>query len=72
MRKKQRADASARSDTQHTCEHEWQTFRESLVPERTGRQLSKSDGFKGRGAHFVVRGCPKCRLKRRVQLVVTF
>lgn len=56
--------------TANICDHDWKPFSESIVPERTERQQKHSKGFSGRGAYFVVRGCPKCRQKRRTQLVV--
>lgn len=65
-----RAEATVGQAKASTCDHAWQRYVESIVPERTERQRRHSNGFAGRSAYFVVRGCPKCRQKRRVQLVV--
>lgn len=65
-----RAEALAGQSRADTCDHEWQRYVESIVPERSERQRRHSTSFGGRSAYFVVRGCPKCRQKRRVQLVV--
>ncbi|MBB0998564.1 hypothetical protein G6024_15985 [Dietzia maris] len=43
------------------CDHAWQIFRETI--------RSDNDNFHGT-AHYRVKACPKCRTKKRLELVV--
>lgn len=43
------------------CDHTWQIFRETI--------RSDNDNFQG-AAHYIVKACPKCRTKKRIELVV--
>ncbi|GAA1053924.1 hypothetical protein [Dietzia natronolimnaea] len=57
-RERQEANAAQPADP---CDHTWQMFRETI--------RSDNDHFQGT-AHYRVKACPKCRSKKRVELVV--
>lgn len=53
----------AKKEQEKVCEHEWQTFKQTLRAERTDVQLNKGFEYKGGPAHLVIRACVKCKEK---------
>jgi hypothetical protein len=66
---KQRKQTAAASG-KNTCTHEWQRYKETIMPYRRDKDIVKGFVYSKGRAYFVTMGCKKCHKKRRVSMVV--
>ena len=52
------------------CAHEWQRYKETIMPYRRDKDIVKGFVYSKGRAYFVTIGCAKCHKKRRVSMVV--
>lgn len=61
-----------RTGDSEACDHEWQTFKQTIEPSRTPLQEKKGYLYKGGRAYFIVRACVLCHIKRNIKMKVEY
>ena len=65
-----KAPATPTPSAEPACAHQWKRFRETILPDRTTEQTVAGMDYHQGPAYFIVKACPLCKVKRRIELVI--
>lgn len=52
------------------CEHKWEQFKQTIMSERTDRQIEQGMIYQHGNAYFILRGCTLCHEKQLIDMKV--
>lgn len=68
LAKKSKQDKSSKNEDK--CDHEWQRYKETIVPARSDENIKAGSVYTKGQAYFITMGCAKCHKKRRISMKV--